>query len=304
MIDRWLFSHVRNYKRTSSGNDIRIDCPFCRERVGKDDDQLHMYVNVPKPIVHCFRCGWSGTHAQLVMGIEDCTYSEAIIAIGNTSDVGVYDNIAKPIVEDISDKPCKPDGFVPLSDVLGRPECCFEGLAVLKYARKRGVHRSLYDLFGYVPGTNRIWILVDTHWWQGRLICAGSPKYISPSWSIGASLWNSSALFTCEEIVVCEGIFSAIAAGDNAVALCGKSMNDEQLARIVRASRRGVSVIKVLLDAGAEKEAQDIATTLTANTDSIVHIAYMVEGDPADGVFGDVVEWNWEASILSNLKII
>jgi len=48
MIDRWLFSHVRNYKRTSSGNDIRIDCPFCRERVGKDDDQLHMYVNVPK----------------------------------------------------------------------------------------------------------------------------------------------------------------------------------------------------------------------------------------------------------------
>jgi len=57
------------------------------------------------------------------MGIEDCTYSEAIIAIGNTSDVGVYDNIAKPIVEDISDKPCKPDGFVPLSDVLGRPEC-------------------------------------------------------------------------------------------------------------------------------------------------------------------------------------
>jgi len=161
------------------------------------------------------------------------------------------------------------------------------------------VPRHIVDKhFGYVPGTNRVWILVDTNWWQGRLIIPGQPKYISPPWPKSDSLWNADALVNGGKVVVCEGVFSAIAVGDSAIALCGKSMSNLQAKRIATA---GLDEIVVMLDADAVDYACETARVLHSRCNAKIMIQYMASGDPALGVRGKLVNYDWRLTVENAL---
>jgi len=57
---KWLMSEFDRVVDTTS--DWRVDCPFCSIA----DTKQHMYVSKNKPVAHCFRCDWKGSHYSLV----------------------------------------------------------------------------------------------------------------------------------------------------------------------------------------------------------------------------------------------
>jgi len=305
----WLRSRFGDVKSAKNGKEMRVCCPFCRARVGRADTKYHLYVSAIKHVAHCFRCNWAGNWVGLIMSVDGCSYGEALTNIRQPRlDVNDYDDIEKEL------RPHSPRGLVQANDIISAPEGYspltykhnenspeyrVEEQAVWRYLEcKRNVPRELImSVFGWIPGTQRAWCLVDDGWWQGRLIVPGEPKYLSPPWPKGDSLWNAQALDRYDHVIVCEGIFSAIAMGKTAVALCGKTINDEQAARIANAAP---SQLTVLLDADATSDiGAVVGKLLYVGYSGELYAQYMQEGDPADGVLGKRVEWSFEAEVAT-----
>ncbi len=279
---KWLCRHfdVKHHQ-----DDYAVCCPFCQ-----DDDGFHLYVNKHRPVAHCFRCDWRGNYISLIMAVDVCSYVDALVHIKNpVTDIKLYDSAGVDTAPD--DMHSRPPGFIYLRETVA-----LEGKIVRAYLYKRKVPLRLVNkYFGIVPGTNRVWILIDKNWWQGRLIISGEPKYISPAWQRGDSLWNYEALTACRDVVVCEGVFSAIAVGDNAVALCSKQMSDAQAQRIANAYPDS---IMIMLDYGAEDEAYEVADMLSyVGYGGSISIQYMLCGDPADGVMSHVTDASWASKV-------
>ena len=194
----------------------------------------------------------------------------------------------------------EPDGFLPMQPyrTAGNSN---EYKAVWNYLKRRtGDIYLMEKYFGYVPGTHRAWILIDENWWQGRLLVPGEPKYINPPWPKGDSLWNAEAL-KCNHVVICEGVFSAIAVGDNAIALCGKAANDNQLERIVNARPE---YIMIMLDADALDYSYEMGNQLKyLGYEGTIQVQEMMRGDPADGIFGKLVPWTWDKVVSNKLSL-
>jgi len=165
-----------------------------------------------------------------------------------------------------------------------------EGRAVLNYLRKRGISMDyIRHHMGYVPGTMRAWIIVDVNWYQGRSVVDSKPRYVSPKWPKDDSLWNSKALYLCSYVIICEGVFSSIHAGNVAVGLCSKTATYQQLRRIARSP---VKSITIMLDASAYREAVVLALALRNEAyNGKLYIHSLYSGDPCDSLSGDTHEF-------------
>jgi len=303
-IDRWADTRLGSGIITSSGSEYRVNCPFCKARVGREDTKLHMYISMVKPVASCKRCDWGGHYVELVMSVEGCQYAEALEHIGNPlPDISRYDTIFSPRGLSHTIEMCAPPGFMPFTGGLTES---VEGDVALKYAKSRlkicrSSHPLLINHFGYVPGSNRLWILIDEWFWQGRsLVDSNDVKYISPPWPKGDSLWNAKALEIHDHIIVCEGVFSAHHAGPNALALCGKKATPEQIERIV--SKKPQSV-KIMLDAGAYLESLYLAADLLlVGYSGRIYLHSLYSGDPADSLVGEVEEYDWSSGVIAALE--
>jgi len=313
MIEKWLNSRFGETRTASGGKEIRVCCPFCKARVARPDTKFHLYVSLDKPVAHCFRCGFSGHHLSLVMSVDGGSYTDALQSIETVApDIGLWESLGSPrgLVQG-HEMASMPDGYVALIVASIRPSSVAdhrehpEATAAWRYLMKRNVPLDIItSSFGYVPGTMRVWMLVDDNWWQGRLMVVGDPKYISPPWPKGDSLWNAQALDKYDNIVICEGVFSAIAVGDNAIALCGKTINGAQADRIVEAMGKDSS-ITIMMDADAIQNAHDAAEVLVRRGYAGgLEIRYMRSGDPADGVMGEKVAWDWSTPITHALGVL
>jgi len=301
MIIDWLESRFGEVRPTSNGEEYRICCPFCSAKVGKLDTKYHMYVSAVRPVAHCFRCEWKGHYMSLVRSVDGCSYSQALEAIdGVVANAQRLDALLNPKTSMTQDSYSEPNGFRLLTGLEHHPEKS----ASWRYLRQRDVPIGLIrSCFGYVPGSMRVWMLIDDNWWQGRSLTKMEPKYISPPWPKGDSLWNGRALETHDNIVLCEGVFSAIAVGNGAIALCGKTMNEQQAARISRSTSDDTE-ITIMLDADAIDNAYDMANALRlSGFNGDINIQYMDSGDPADGVIGNIVRWDWSAEIKHALAL-
>lgn len=306
-IERWADTRLGPGIVAGNGNEYRVNCPFCRARIGHDDEKYHLFISMVKPFAICFRCDWTGHYTQLVMSVEGCKYVEALSHIGNPlPSIKRFDELASPMGLAQVQQTCAPPGFIPFT---GHRTGSTEGDAALVYAKKRlGIrynsHPILIERFGYVPGTNRVWMLIDEWFWQGRSMTNGSDlKYISPPWPKGDSLWNADALDNYDDVIVCEGVFSAYHAGpDNALALCGKKATDMQIHRIVAKNPQSITI---MLDAGAYLESLQLASDFTSvgySGNLRIHSLYV--GDPADGLAGDVEEYDWSKHVVAGLCAI
>jgi hypothetical protein len=90
-------------------------------------------------------------------------------------------------------------------------------------------------------------------------------------------LYNSAALQAYDTVCIAEGIFSAACIGDNAVALCGKTIVPAQLARLQAST---VETFVVCLDAEAKGDMIVLADALVARGKRVVVRQYR-QGDPA-----------------------
>lgn len=305
-IHRWASSRLDNCDIV--GTETRVNCPFCASRIGMEDTKRHLHISMVKPVAHCFRCDWGGHYASLIMSVEGCSYPQAVEYIGSpVPDIGRFDGLYSPRGLVKTDEfTCEPVGFTYFYGYW--PES-IEGKAALSYAKKRlNIRKNGEDIlnkFGYVPGSNRLWILIDEWFWQGRLITDGyGVKYISPPWPKGDSLWNAEALEIYEHITICEGVFSAYHAGPKAVGLCAKSATREQVIRIVSASPESITI---MLDAGAGGESIELSKMLIREGyNGTIYFHWLYKGDPANSLKGFTVKHDWSTRVGleldSNLK--
>lgn len=313
-MEKWLRSRFGSITVTSDGEDLRVDCPFCEARFGAEDNKAHLYINLKTPVAHCFRCSWKGHWLTLVMSVDGCSYGEALRYLERPpQDIRRFDRVYSPRGLLRADKfTDMPDGFIPMMNLeRAHPE----HKAVAAYARMRfrkmPLRRSLVEFnnmadrlwrtrLGIVPGTHRLWILIDEHWWQGRAIAGQEPKYLSPPWPKGDSLWNAAALSRMDGITICEGVFSAIAVGSNAIALCSKEMGAAQARRIVNKTR--ARRITIMLDADAEDDAVAVAQGLIeAGYGGQILIHSLFNGDPCDGLDGETWPYGFQSVVAKAL---
>lgn len=92
----------------------------------------------------------------------------------------------------------------------------------------------------------------------------------SGEWS-GSLFWNFNLARTSKEVVICEGIFSAISCGvDRSIALLGKNINPSS-DKIRLLKKLGAKIFYIYLDTGAEKDAESLKKTLMSFAEE-VHI--------------------------------
>jgi len=306
-IEKWL-GRLGDVIQTSDLDDLRVDCPFCASRRGTADNGKHMYVSVVKPAVHCFRCSWVGHWMGLIISVEGCSYAEALEYLERPAvDIRQFERLYSrrglvridPIIQ-------YPDGFKPFMSVRYDRGSNYERTAVLRYARSRltavpNADAIIQKHFGWMPGTNRLWMIIDNGWWQGRSVGASTPKYISPPWPLGGSLWNADALRRLGHVYICEGVFSALHVGQQAIAICSKNLTYAQAERITNAGR--VKSVTIMFDADAYEAPYEAATRLeSAGFSGKIDVHHLHNGDPVDGLEGDTVEFNLKSRVEMALR--
>jgi len=297
MLDVWgwidrQFPEYREYGNPVT--DLQVDCPFCG-----DDRKQHLHVSIDKQAAHCFRCGYSSNWIDLVMRVTGLPYH---LAIG---ELYVPPKIREDFANEIRAK-LSPvltghkdeylDGFSLPEDfeLLDYPHPAKSALdsAAKRYMLGRGFSSWYWRRYrlGTAPSQGyRVIIPIERDYWQGRAIHNWDrPKYKNPKAEARHVIFNSIALELYDQVVICEGALSAMAVGENAVALIGKEPTQEKIERLLNAP---VNEYIVTLEPGAFSTMRKLLDALSRGGKS-VEIWNYIEGDPADG--GDYTMINYD----------
>lgn len=288
MLRDWIYENIDVVKEVD--DEIICVCPLC------DDDSGHLYINVThdSPFAHCFKCEFRpATWLNLVCQVEGVSPRVALSIVGGSYTPRVRnDNLFNYIQRSLS----SPDEVEILDEVidwgevfsLGMPEAYISlsstklNTVYHRYLKRRKISDGAIDRYGigFASGgkySGRIIIPCSSRYFQARSISdMQNPKYLNPSKKSGGSIFNPQAL-KYEAVNIAEGAFSALAIGDDTIALLGKSVTSKQIS-ILRNS--GVGKFTVILDSDAEKSSWDIAHKLANFAE--VDVVGLANGDPAD----------------------
>ena len=299
-IYRW-FPEVVEYK---DGSDLRVNCPFCVGRYGKEDSKYKLHISLHKQTCHCFRCGYSATWVRLVIDATGLPYYRAVGELYAAPSVKKFDDIRGAIDGTALVKRVQPEVTFPFNYRLLYSSTQPSQLvtAARHYMLKRGLginHWERYSLGVSEDIGLRVIIPVEKDYWQARAIFPFmEPKYLNPKSDSADYIFNPSALTLYNEVVVCEGAFSAMSVGWNAIALLGKGT----AAKVDRIARSPVSNIIVALDSDARREAVDLASTFKRAGKNVTIWKY-TEGDPADSEPASVVSYNFQSEVRERLEL-
>lgn len=264
-VSRWISDDYR-----IANDELQVNCAYC------DDSKNHMYINLERNVYHCFKCGRGGTIIGLAIDVTKYPLHRAIGELYKVPSMVEFHKMGKPARK---------------IHTVGLPED-FENLLysdapeaklMRSYLSNRGItswHISRYNL-GLSPKVeNRIIIPVEEDYWQARRLYEWmEPKYKNPELDARKYLFNSSALSSYDEVVVCEGCFSAISVGANAIALLGKEAPIEKVRRIADSMAKRIIIA---LDSDANKHALALASMLYKLCDKEVTMWTYANGDPAE----------------------
>jgi|WetSurSiteA1Bulk_404760.scaffolds.fasta_scaffold21336_2 hypothetical protein len=279
-IEGFVSRHFLDY--VISDDDIQVDCPFCEQRIGKIDTKHHLGINLYKPMVHCFRCEYGADWMRLVMDITGLPYAQALGELyvkPHMTEWAARMRDLQQIAITPADRVEMPAGFM----LLNRKVRSMAMQKAIAYMEKRGFSIKLCRRYGLGVAESiplRIIIPVEDDYWQGRRYASWlTPKYLNPKSKSRSFLFNSQALQNYNEIVICEGAFSAMAVGDNAIALISKSPTPERVDRIVACSAD--RFIIALEPEGGYETMMPLADKLHRNGKEVIIWKYAI-GDPAD----------------------
>lgn len=274
--------------------DWSITCPFC------DDSHNHMNVSINKEAVHCFRCGYSNSWVGFVMQYSGLPYHKALSELYRIPHMKEFGSITKNITGIIPRE--KKIAQLPLDfTLIGSHDKSYN--IQRKYLIRRGVGEDMWDRYSLGVAESiqgRVIIPIEKGYWQGRSVYSWlKPKYINPKVEAREVLFNSVALQNYDEIVICEGAFSAMAVGDNAVALIGKEPTEEKLLRLQNAE---VGHYIIALEQNAWKTVQRLAEGLFKSGKRITIWRFSI-GDPADKLHKfDVLEYDLKTRIMLDMN--
>ena len=290
------FDKISNYG--SPITDFRVNCPFCEDNYGKIDNKQKLHVSLNKHVVHCFRCGYKKNWIGFVMDVLSCNYYQALgelYALPNPKNT-------RQIFRDLQLPIGKPEEVYNIHIVpLRASDGCSYLSAGRKYARNRGLTEVQWDLYKLGVSTDlpyRLIIPVEDDYYQARAFYGWQePKYLNPKIPSENCIFNSNALVTYDEVVVCEGAISAMCVGMNAIATLGIDVTKEQLNRLINAP---VKRYIIAFDAGTAKMSTKFADRLVGGGKEVKIWRYN-DGDPADTQYGYV---EYEYTFKNKLELL
>lgn len=315
-LEAVLHSRYGEVKRSTTVKGINyiITCPVCHKR-------RKCWVTPSVGIYHCFRCDAVGSIRSLV-GNTRVSFNTNIRQETRPARAMAEPGLLTGLLELASDHPAvnyiQKRGFDvrELNDIYG-VRYCVEG-------------RTFAEIF---DTTNTLifpfWMNNKVVGWQARMLytpddltdeeCAGMgyrkdddgdwirpPKYwTAPGVEKGKILYNYDWARQSRVVVLCEGVFDAIAVGRNAVAAFGKSVTDDQINMI----KSYWDLAILLLDPGdALLDMQKIKMALGVTIPSVI---VMLEGYKDAGEAPRLEIWRqiWDACDraginLSNYKML
>lgn len=290
-ISGWLDRNFDGVK-PGNGDELRVNCPMC------EDDKQHLYINTVKQVCHCFKCDYSGSWVNLVIAVTGYEYWRALGELYNKPRMVDFQKAFGDNQTRLTKTVCLPDGFVNLLH-----DATKTGKQGRGYIHNRGFtdrHITYYNLGMAYSIPCRIIIPIEGEYWQGRAIYGWlEPKYINPEVDARSVIFNSQALDLYDEVAVCEGAFSAMAIGENAIALIGKHCTDEKFERLSKAKTQSYILA---VEPEAHKEMSGLADKLS-KAGKTVTMWYYGNGDPAenDGQI-ERKDWNFKSKVEAKLK--
>jgi hypothetical protein len=279
--------------KSAPNGEERYCCPFCLRNVGKVDHDYHLYVN--RSVVEhgirgwftCKRCGVKGPAHKL---------------FGDNSQVEIPASKWSEFIH--ATKFGKPTAHETRAKEVGLPkdyEPVFQGTRAYDYLRERGItdHQISYYKIGFgsadlrkldreeqnkFAGSGRI-IFPNydesgkVNYWVARTYVNHKVRYKNPrNTDAGKVIYNLANAVQYEEVVITEGVISAIRAGKNAVATFGKNVTDAQVSLLVESA---FSRYVVALDGDAGREAVQLARQLTRRNCDVRLVKFAYHEDPA-----------------------
>lgn len=204
-----------------SNDQLRYNCPFCEKRRGKADTDYKLYVSTTNLMFYCFKCESKGRiKKQSVESDGIYHYVQNLLSFDNVEATESDDNTF--YLPNVS----IPDNSVAMKYLIDRG---FTKDDIEFYNIRLGTG----SLFGRVVVPNELYGSCWTDMYSARSYLNQTPKYRNPEGaSKTSSVFNINNLKEGDECYVVEGVFTAIAAGRNAVAIYGCHPSEEQITKI------------------------------------------------------------------------
>lgn len=325
-VDPYLSTRLGESKQ-ASGLEVRFNCPECirrRNSAGLPDREMKLYVNFAKGLFHCIRCGWKGSVKFLYtsLGLQPSPQHRPLPAdlkevIGALEDPNQESELSGvPVAEDVS--PCKLPAI--------SADWQYQDAWLWLWNRLQTVPQdevlALVESQVIVRGVKHYWdrvFFVDRYhgqvrYWTARAYVDGvKPKYLNP-YGVPRNnvMFNQERLEKSgfDEVIICEGVISAIVAGPNAVATYGRCVTTQQI-DILDSLRVRRYVIASEPDRDAKKNTLALAEALRSRSKEVLIVDCPAGKDPADlgrSTFQTLLEqarpFNWSTSITRRIEWI
>lgn len=269
-----------------SGDEVIYICPYCEDNVGSPDSHGHLYINNKNLLYYCQRCGAKGFVGKSIPNFDyDPIPSDKEM-------MGLLESVVGDFYRVQRDKLFRiPKDLVSPDSMCGR------------YLINRDIIPSMIKYYSIRQGegNRRFRVIVPNivyHHEEGDLVYEDTdmfvarycdriplngrgkpafPKYLNPPGADKSEIvFNLHRIEKGSPIIICEGVFSAISAGRNAVAIYGKSISQKQLSLILS---NEPSKIYVCLDPDARKEAISLCYKLTRVASVPIYDIVMPKGE-------------------------
>lgn len=203
-------------------------CPECIKRVGVVDTLFKLGINVKSGVFHCYRCGFKGRVKDL---------ADFAFYVADERWETVRQRLEK------LDAPIVIQKFSVNIDDISFPISAREAPNASKYLESRGIGEDIIEKFNLRAGKGEWKNRIILPYFEeercsyviGRSYTGSTIRYKNTSVSKYNVLYGVD-LVTEGKAIICEGVFSAIAAyqatGIPAVALLGKNFSDGQLDKL------------------------------------------------------------------------
>lgn len=276
--------------------EYKVCCPECHE------NRYRLGINLNKNVAHCFNCGIRlGVKAlsKLLNYNSKAEFEPTTISSLESS----VESLTEQKYNDIQLQNILIPG-IPITEVSETKYWTAlksEVKDILDYLESRKFCLSIindYKLMVAIPNSRlsgRLILPVVENgrlvYFQARALYGQTPKYLNPS-KLQAPIGKSNFVFNLEQaaqfknIIICEGIFSAIATGKNAVAIFGKELSLVQSYKIMAS---GATSATILFDAGVDESFKAVKAAKMLSTRLKIRVAKLPYGDPNE-VTGSVLD--------------
>jgi len=240
----YLLKPILGEGADSGLDELSFDCPFCLKRKGTSDTGKHLYVN-PSRVLHdstgwyyCHRCKATGPISRLLKNsksVKSATkWEEFLLSLRSQTKVETKPLVTVSLPEDYTPILKGTEAYKYLISRSINDEIISEykiGFGSKNLRNLNKIERSRYAGSGRIifPDFDSLGNVV---YWVARTYKGHKVKYKNPFVDSRDKLFNLVRASEYEDVIITEGVISAIVAGRNAVATYGKEVTTTQVSML------------------------------------------------------------------------